>query len=222
MGIKNLKVYKSIRDFFKNLYHVTIAYSDCEIKEAHLHKYVKNGFVRYFPKEKLYYRGYEWTDEIRPIDYENGELTKFELKHGLIRMSDNYEYLRKQHAINKDFIEYEYEYEEEFTTYIIVGSGKNEIMIPQYHTRTCYDWTKNPNHSNLTGEYRIGHYMYEAYKIEGKDDKNFNYNKRGILVKSPKVDDIMTLKDEYEYIKENYTSIHYTYYEKEEEKDNSK
>lgn len=67
-----------------------------------------------------------------------------------------------------------------------------------------YSWTNNPNNEGLTGERRLVHYMYQAYKIEQKKNGKFK------LVKAPLVDDIRLISDEYPFFREDSERVVYT------------
>ena len=55
MDIKNVTFGEKIREFLKSKFKLVHLFSDCNERSYHLHKYVKDGLVRYFPKEKLNY-----------------------------------------------------------------------------------------------------------------------------------------------------------------------
>ena len=212
MDIKNVTFGEKIREFLKSKFKLVHLFSDCNERSYHLHKYVKDGLVRYFPKEKLNYRGYKWTDEYVFVSRDEEELVNFEQRKGLIKIDDNIDYLNVERESKEDFVEYEYEYTETWTTMNPVTIGKTTTYYPVFHEETREDWTDNPNHSDLTGLARTGHHMYVAYKVER--------NERGklTLVESPQVENLMDIKDEYPYIKEDHIVIDYTKFKLEEEK----
>ena len=92
-----------------------------------------------------------------------------------------------------DYREYEYEYIH------LLPAGK--VVIPM----TEYDWTSDPEDEDLTGETRICHHMFYAYKIVRATDGHL-YTK-----KSPLVDNLLEIRDEYPYITEDF--IEKVYYE---------
>ena len=175
--------------------------SDCEIKGFHLHKYEKEGIIRYLPREELSYQGYNWTDNIVYVNEGEEDLYKFEQKKKLLKIKDNEDYLQSVVDSNHDFIEYRYAYTYLMPIVHTMRSGKSTITYTTLIPMTHYSWTTDPNHSRLTGETRVCHHVYTAYKVE-KNEKG-----KYVLVESPQVDDILTLKNEYPYFKEKFTTI---------------
>lgn len=175
--------------------------SDCDLKELHLHRYEKDGIIRYLSREELEYQGYEWTDDILYMNYGEETLWNFEQKEGLIKIADNEEYLQEQQSNNHDYIEYRYSYDYLLPISHTMTVGDTTTTYFTYIPMTDYSWTTNPEHSQLTGETRLCHHVYTAYKIVKNEEGNY------IAIESPQVDDILSIKDEYPYFKENYTTI---------------
>ena len=175
--------------------------SDCEITKYHLHRYEKEGIVRYLPIEDLEYWGYQWTDTIEYEDESEKGLHEFEKKKGLIRIEDNIEYLKEQEECNTDYIEYRYSYIYLMPIPHVVKSGKTTITYFTYMPIIHHSWTSDPEHRRLTGETRVCHHMYVGYRVE-KDEKG-----KLILIESPKVDSIFDIQEDYPYFKEDYTKI---------------
>ena len=214
MEAKNVKYSDRIREFFKSKFSLIHLYSDCNERGYHLHKYEKDGLVRYFPKEKLKYRGYKWTKDFVYVNRDDEELVDFELRKGLIKISDNIDYLTSERENNNDFVQYEYSYTKNEVTYTYQNNGKSSSPTPHFSTRTVYDWAEKPDEDcDLTGYARTGHHMYVACKVER--------NNRGklVLVKSPEVENLLDIKDEYPYIQEDHTVIKYEEYKMENEKE---
>ncbi len=171
---------------------------DCNVKGYHLHKYVNNaGYVRYIDKEFDNYECYERQEEYITVDQSKKDIIKYMDDRNLLKIDDNIEKIKEAQEKNKNFTEYRYSYTITFTA-------------PFIHFVTNYEWTRNKNHSNLTGETRERTYLYSAYKIE--KDEYGNY----VLIPSPEQKDILKTKDEYPYIKEDY---YYTTIVKEQSKD---
>lgn len=171
--------------------------SDCEVKDFHLHKYQNGEMIRYIADENLYKNGYTWTDEIKYVDENDIDLYDFEAKNKLIKIDDNIDYLTEQMENNNDFMQYEYKYIHLQPIPHVVNGVTTFTYIPF----TRYGWTADINHSNLTGEKRLCRYLYRGYKIE--KDENGKYT----LIESPDTDNLIEIKDEYPYIKENYYRI---------------
>lgn len=175
--------------------------ADCDVSGSHAHLYKnESGYVRYIDKEFLSYEGYDRSDEHISIEGEES-LYKFLDKKDLMRIVDNLELIKQVQESNEDYTEYRYKY-----TYMqpiphIRRVGKVTTTYYTYIPHTKYSWTSDPNHSRLTGETRLCHHQYVAYKIE-KDEKG-----KYVLIPSPQVDDITTVMDEYPYIGKKYCII---------------
>lgn len=172
--------------------------ADCDIEEAHVHLYTnEEGYTRYINKEYIKYDGYTRSDDYIEIGGKE-DLYKFLDKNNLLRIEDNLDIILDKQKENTDYIEYRYSYTyyNPISHYTYIGD--TFILYYTYIPIPSYSWTSNKSHINLTGEQRLCHYVYTAYKI-GKDDKG-NY----VLIPSEQVDDITEIMDEYPYIKEKY------------------
>lgn len=173
--------------------------ADCEISGEHLHKYISDeSYIRYIDKEYLNYEGYKRTDDYIDVTDEELALSQFEDKNNLLKIEDNLDLILKQQEKNVDYLEYEYSYEARQPISHFSRVGRITTVYYTYRNVTRYNWTKDPNHEDLTGETRFIHYVYTAYKIQ-KNDKG-----KYVLVESDEVDDITTIMEEYPYIKEAY------------------
>ena len=172
--------------------------ADCNIDISHAHKYVnEQGFERYLNREHLKYEGYVRYDNYVSIDGQE-DLYKFLEKKDLMRIDDNLELITKMQEEQVDYTEYRYKY-----TYMqpiphTMKVGKTTTTYFTYIPQTRYSWTSDPNHSRLTGETRLCHYVYVGYKVE-KNEKG-----KYVLVESPAVDDLTTIMDKYPYIKKKF------------------
>lgn len=175
--------------------------ADCNIDGSHAHLYTnEQGYIRYIDKEYLTYEGYNRNDEYISIEGEEN-LYKFLDKKDLMRIDDNLEVIQHIQESNEDYTEYRYKY-----TYLqpiphTMRVGKTTTTYFTYVSRTRYSWTSDPNHSKLTGETRLCHYTYVAYKVE-KDEKG-----KYVLIPSENVDDLTTIMNEYPYINKNYVKV---------------
>lgn len=172
---------------------------DCNIAELHAHKFESSSsFDTYSSSEKEYlftlggdffYR----TDEYVLIDEEEKELLEFEKKYGLFRISDNKDVIDELISYQDDFILYEYEYTQKRQ----VRVGK--VTTFWYETET--DLTNDPNRENLTGNTKIGHYVYWGYKIVR--------NEKGKLkvVVSEYVNSLDELPPEYIYVEKTFYKV---------------
>lgn len=172
--------------------------AECSINDSHAHLYTnEQGYIRYIDKEYLSYEGYERKDEYINIEGEE-DLYKFLNKKNLMRIDDNIDLILSIQESNVDYMEYKYRY-----TYMqpiphTMKVGKTTTTYFTYIPSTRYSWTSNPNHSRLTGDERLCHYVYIAYKIE-KNEKG-----KYVLIPSEQVDDIITVMEEYPYITKKF------------------
>ena len=176
--------------------------AECNIPTYHAHRYVNEAqYVRYIDKEYLSYEGYERQEDYVTITENEKKLYQFFDKRNLLRIDDNIEAIQKAQEENQDFIEYRYAYTYLMPIPIVHSTGKTTtvtfIIVPQTH----YSWTRDANHSRLTGETRLCHYEYTSYKIE--IDEKGNY----VLIPGSEKQDIISTKDEYPYILENFYKI---------------
>ena len=174
----------------------------------HVHLYTKNitddiTISKYMDSEKeTDYNGYNWNQDYIEITKQDEAFYKLLKNHNLFNGLDNFDYLYYEMANNHDYLEYYYEYTttETYTT----TDSKGNVTI---HTRTVTHsgWTKNQNYSNNTGKVRLCHHKYSAYKI--------NYeNGRPTLERSPYVDDIREVLQDYPYVKEDNSEVFSTTY----------
>ena len=146
--------------------------------------------------------GYTWNQDYIEITKQDEEFYKSLNNNSLFNGMENFDYLYYEMSCNHDYLEYYYEYEtiETYTT----TDDKGNVTI---HTRTVtHDgWTKNPNYSDNTGKVRLCHHKYRAYKI--------NYSNGYINIeRSPYVDDIRDVLQDYPYVKEDNSTVEYTNY----------
>ena len=180
--------------------------AECNITEDHVHKYVgsnkKGTVVTFIKSEDLVIQdGYEdgsfkIFDYKRQDDYETmTEEDKgfFEIKGiKLYKGSDNWDYLYNVMASKKDRIEYRYRYDDGFDY--------------------AYRWIEsNQENKHYTGDVRVYHYRFCGHRIILKD---------GVWIdeRSPFVDDIRDIIDEYPYFQlDPYTVVHKDYKVKKED-----
>ena len=175
---------------------------DCAIDTYHAHKYVdNNGYVRYIAQEWEEYEGYQRQEEYVILKEEDKKAEKFIDDKDLLRIRDNEEAIKKAQEENQPFVEYRYSY-----TYLMPiphyhRIGKVSTVTYTFVPRTHYSWTRDPNHTRLTGETRLCKYEYTSYKIE--IDERGNY----VLIPGPEHEDILSTKEEYPYIKKTYYRV---------------
>lgn len=172
---------------------------DCNIDQLHAHNYVSSEkFDKYMVSEREYKKSWDRTDEYIIIDGETKELIDFENKEGLYRISHNKDEIKEIISEHCDYKEYRYKY-----TYMQAiphtrKIGNSTSVYFTYIPQTGHSWTVDPNHSRLTGEERVVHYVYYGYKVV-KDEKG-----KYIVIKSEMVDDINDLPEDFVYIKNKF------------------
>lgn len=175
--------------------------AECNVEGSHAHLYKNDkGYIRYIDKEYLTYEDYSRNEEY--IDIEGQEdLYKFLRKKDLMRIDDNLDLILATQESQEDYIEYRYKYTHMQPIPHFRKIGKTSSVYYTYIPQTRYSWTSDPNHSRLTGETRVCHHVYVAYKIE-KNEKG-----KYVLIPSPDVEDLSTVMDEYPYVKKTYYKI---------------
>ena len=174
--------------------------AECSLDYSHAHLYTNDkGYIAYYTGEYLEHNNLYRNEENIDITGQE-DLYKFISKNNLFRIEDNLEWIVETQKNNKDYTEYRYKYLFMQPIPHTVRSGKTTITyftyIPIYH----HSWTTDTSRM-LTGETRVCHYVYEAYKIE-KDEKG-----KYVIIPSPKVEDLTTVMDDYPYIKPGYIKI---------------
>lgn len=168
--------------------------SNCGIKGCHQHVYHKGVLSRLMSCEKLRKEGYDWTNDFVWVEAKDEKLAKFIERKRLLSIEDNIEFLRRKKLACKDYIEYEIE-EEPSTPFTLTQIDEDTIMFTP--NESTYSWTSDPNARDKTGERRLVHTMYQAYKVEQKSNGKYK------LVRAPLADDITLTSDEYPFFREN-------------------
>ena len=176
--------------------------ADCDLKNIHVHKYFtdtnKGRITTFLNSEELdhsqfntspnlpKYTHYSWTNE--SIEVTNDDLEFYKVKGELFKGSDNLDYLNNLIDSNKDYIEYHYDYHKRRIVTTSTGKFTQTYAVLQRHE----GYTDDPTHEGLDGKIQLHHYQYYGYKIEKKDGKY-------VKIKSPLVDDINEIIDEYPF-----------------------
>ena len=154
--------------------------SDCNLPYSHLHVYeYKYGDIEtVFDSERINLHGFKWTDRVESYGEDELDRIHFMEDKRLVSVYRNMDYLIDYMESNSDYEEYEYSYHtRELSHYDSEGK-------PVYRNVTRYDYTKDINHSSLTGNARTVHTKYYLCNID--KDSNGKY----IMNKSELVDDI--------------------------------
>ena len=168
--------------------------NNCEIKKEHAHFYTsESSYNRYIKSEKKEYENsWEKTEEYIILDKNSKKLLKAEDFFELYRIDLNKDKIEEIVREQSDHLEYRYsfsEYSPNLNYYILEIPGSFPL-----DDDGGYSWTSNPVNKDLTGETRLAHFMYYAYKLE----KDFFGNYK--LVRSDLVDSLDELPEEYNYI----------------------
>jgi len=181
--------------------------SECDLPNRHVHLYTKNitnniTINAYFDDEHLTRGGYNWTDNTMDITKVDEQIYNLMTNNGLFNGLDNWEYLYYEMANNHDYLEFYYEYETTETYTTTDDKGNVEV-----HTRTVHHdgWHTNANDSDNTGKTRLYHHRYYGYRIVEENGK-FK------LERSPLVDDIREIINDYPYFSEKgYDEVYETF-----------
>lgn len=178
--------------------------SQCEIPTQHVHKYVKEvtdeiDIEKYLESEYLSMSGYNRLDDYIEITKPDEAFYKLLAQNQLFAGEVNWDYLFYQMANHHDFLKFYYEYDTVETRIVTDSDGKEHVETYTVH----HDgWTENPYDSNNTGKTRLFHHKYFGYRVVLKNGKF-------TLEKSPLVDDIREVIDEYPYFDEScYTTVY--------------
>lgn len=164
----------------------------CDITSTyHVHLYTKDieniTIQKWLHKENntLFYVKHDNFLPVTTFDLEvYDKLDDYDLFEGL----ENIDYIHYQIRNNRDYMKFYYHYEETYTE-------KDEDGNPKTVTETYEGWSTNPRHRGVTGKTKVYHRRYYAYKLVQRDGKL-------ALEKSPIVDDIRTILNEYPYVSE--------------------
>ncbi len=167
--------------------------SECTETSDHAHRYVnpKTGIELHIGNsEYLTYNGYIWQEDFYTLNED--DVAFYEQKKDLFYGPDNWDYLYNVMASKKDRIEYRYRYDDGFDY--------------------AYRWIEsNQENKHYTGDVCVYHYRFCGHRIILKDGK-------WIDERSPFVDDIRDIIDEYPYFQlDPYMVVHKDYIVKPED-----
>ena len=194
-----------------NLFSSCAGTSECDYPTLHAHKYTKafgNGkyIYTYFVSEDLSHSGYDWNEEYMEVTEDDVEFYKFLDKHDLFYGRSNWWYLFNKMKNNHDYIRYWYH--DEYTRLVAHEEVDSKGNVSTYYTtETVVDegWSSNPNHAHNTGKIRLYHHKYCGYKVVVE-------NGELTLKRSPYVDDIRDIIDDYPYFEEDCVDEVYVEY----------
>ena len=179
--------------------------SECELPSRHVHLYTKNTsrgrIEKYLDSENVTYGDYNWNKDYIEITKDDEEFYK--VKGESFEGVNNWDYLFNTMAANNyDYLEFYYHYTTTSTYTTTDGKGHTTT-----HTQTHHHsgWSKDPTHRGVNGEVRLNHHRFYGYKIIYKNGKY-------IKERSPLVDDIRDIIDEYPYYNDDCVEIIYKEY----------
>lgn len=181
--------------------------SECELPTRHVHKYTKQitdtiTIETYKDSEYLNSYGYIWNKDYIEINKVDEAVYKLLGNKGLFEGEKNWPYLFNVMSHQEDYLRFFYEYDTVEIYYVRDSEGRN---IP--HTKVVHHegWTSNPLDSNNTGKTRLYHHRFFGYRI-------INENGKFRLEKSPIVDDVRQIINEYPYFTEDFvTEVYETF-----------
>jgi hypothetical protein len=176
--------------------------SDCELPSRHVHKYldVKKNIETYIDSEKMNISDFNWKSDY--IEITDDDAMFYRTKKDLFEGKNNWNYLYKVMASKHDYLKFYYEYT---TDEYISMTDEDGNECGYWSSTTHSGWTDNPNDSDNTGTYRLYHYRFFGYRIIYK---NGEYVKE----RSPLVDDIRDIIDDYPYFDVDCSSTVYREY----------
>ena len=174
--------------------------STCNLPTRHVHRYTKEitsdiTISKYQDDEHVNSHGYTWQEEYLEITKIDEDLYKLLDRYNAFNGLDNWDYLYYEMSHNHDYLKFYYEYDtvETYTT-------TDEEGHTETHTRTVHHdgWHTNPNDSDNTGKTRLYHHKYYGYRV-------IYNNGKFEIERSPYVDDIREILNDYPYVCENGT-----------------
>lgn len=152
---------------------------ECPIKETHAHQYTDlSGLKRYINSENFIYKLMVKSDNTILINEDDIKLLSFIDNNNLYSIDENISKINERIANQHSYIEYEYKKE-------------NEQL----------GWTTNESQEGLTGNARNCDCVYNAYKITKNSNNEYCLEKRDNIL------NLLEIKDEYQYIKVDYSSV---------------
>ena len=131
--------------------------------------------------------GFEWHPETIRIEDDELEAYKLLQKYGLFNGLFNWNYLYNEVSRHKDYMQYYYEYNKIEPYYNEAGEKVGEKLVPHK------GWTNSYKDDHLTGLCRVCHHRYYSFKLIKLDG---HY----ALQRSPLIDDIRDVLEEYPYV----------------------
>ena len=171
---------------------------ECDLPTRHVHLYTKKldndiTITKYIDSEFLKSYGYSWNADFIEITSIDEKIYNLLDNRGLFNAFDNWNYLYYVMANNHDYLKFYYEYTTTESYTVTDNDGNVSIKTKRVH----HDgWTEDPYYIHNTGKTRLYHHKYFAYRVVCKNGK---YS----LEKSPLVDDIREVIEEYPYVPEN-------------------
>ncbi len=177
---------------------------ECNLPARHVHQYKKNitnsiTLTNYYDSEYEQVNGYNWQEDYIEITKTDEELYKVLNNRDLFDAKTNWDYLYYEMSCLHDWLEFYYEYDTTETTSYTDSDGN---VHTETHTVHHSGWHTNPRDGDNTGDVRLNHHRYYAYRVVYKDGK-FQ------LERSRLVDDVRDVLEDYPYACEKgYDVVH--------------
>lgn len=172
--------------------------SECNLPTRHVHVYNKNltetvSIYTYYDDERLQRAGYTWQPEYLEINKTDEEIYRLLNSRNLFNGYNNWNYLYYEMSQKHDYLKFYYEYDTIETHTTINSDGEVETYTETVH----HDgWHTNPYDSDNTGKTRLYHHVYYGYRVLYRNGKY-------VLDRSPYVDDVREILEEYPYVCED-------------------
>ena len=178
--------------------------AECFEPNEHVHLYTKemnDGTIVSRYQDCEYLNDHDWIWNEDHINLTHNEIGKAYYdaldSKTLFDGVEYFDYLYNKMANDHDYLEYYYRYTEE-TTHTVTDEDGNETTYTTEETRQ--GWSTDKTHRGNTGEVRLCHHQYYAYKpllIDGKWK----------LFKSDSVDDVREVLEYYPFVGEDFSTI---------------
>ena len=156
----------------------------CDVKDEHMHVYTSEmGIDRYAKGEKEYLgdgnKRYYRTEDYVSIDNNNKDEYNLISNNNLVSILDNKDILFELSNSLRDYYQFEYyTYEDSEYTTTTYRLGNQYQEVHRKKTKK-YNWTTDPNHSNLTGKYTVNTHVFYGYNIVRNSNGKYELQKSG-------------------------------------------
>ena len=177
---------------------------DCGLPARHVHQYKKNinnsiTLTNYYDSEYETVNGYKWQEDYIEITKTDEELYRLLNHRDLFDARTNWDYLFYEMRSLHDWLEFYYEYDTYETHTYTDEDGNTHTETEVVHHS---GWHTDPRDLDNTGDVRLNHHRFYAYRVVYKNGK-FE------LERSRLVDDVRDVLEDYPYTCEKgYDVVH--------------